>query len=77
MYPYAYSKALEFDAYNTRALYRRAMGFHKLGTTAGLEDAVKDLQTARSLEPDNIQVGNTLGNKGELLNSRRLVATRP
>jgi hypothetical protein len=53
------------------------MGFHKLGTTAGLEDAVKDLQTARSLEPDNIQVGNTLGNKGELLNSRRLVATRP
>jgi len=32
------------------------MGSHKLGTNAGLEQAVKDLQAALSYEPGNAQV---------------------
>eukprot|EP00983_Pelagomonas_calceolata_P120844 1160743-Pelagomonas_calceolata.AAC.4 len=49
-------KALELVPYNARALYRRAVSSHNLGTSEGLEAAVKDLQAAVSYEPGNAQV---------------------
>lgn len=52
----ACSKALDFDPYNVKALYRRADAYQKLGTTADLELCVMDLQEAQSLEPGNHQV---------------------
>ena len=57
------SKALEFDPYSARALYRRAIAKQKQGTNAGLEEAVQDLRSAQSLEPSNAQVS---GSRGEL-----------
>jgi hypothetical protein len=52
------SKALELDAWNVRALYRRAEAHYLLGTTADLELCVGDLQEALKLEPGNTQVSS-------------------
>ncbi|KAF5835161.1 hypothetical protein DUNSADRAFT_7836 [Dunaliella salina] len=69
---FAASKALELVPYNARALYRRAVCSHNLGTSAGLEAAVQDLQAALSLEPGNAQVRACLvAFKEELLEHKR------
>jgi len=57
---YAASKALEYDPYNVKSLYRRAHGHYHSGTSSGLEKAVKDLKEAQALEPGNAQVHATL-----------------
>ncbi|GAX84348.1 hypothetical protein CEUSTIGMA_g11770.t1 [Chlamydomonas eustigma] len=57
---YACSKALELEAWNVRALYRRAEAHYQLGTTANLELCVADLQDALKLEPGNVQVRKAL-----------------
>ena len=59
------SKALELDRWNVRALYRRAEGFYKKGTTADLEMCVSDLQAALKLEPGNSQVGQLLSSHNQ------------
>ncbi|GIL51982.1 hypothetical protein Vafri_7946 [Volvox africanus] len=53
---YACSKALKYDPYNVKALYRRAMAHRQAATTAGLEAAVADLAAANQFEPANSQV---------------------
>ncbi|GIM15086.1 hypothetical protein Vretimale_17847 [Volvox reticuliferus] len=53
---YACSKALKYDPYNVKALYRRAMAHRQAATNAGLEAAVSDLAAANQLEPANNQV---------------------
>mmetsp|Transcript_13923 Transcript_13923/g.37640 ORF Transcript_13923/g.37640 Transcript_13923/m.37640 type:complete len:268 (-) Transcript_13923:324-1127(-) len=69
---FAASKALELVPYNARALYRRAVSSHNLGTSEGLEAAVKDLQAAVSYEPGNAQVRACLvAFKEELLEHKR------
>ncbi|KAG2485046.1 hypothetical protein HYH03_016145 [Edaphochlamys debaryana] len=53
---YACSKALKYDPYNVKALYRRALAHRRTDTRAGLEAAVTDLAAANTLEPANNQV---------------------
>jgi hypothetical protein len=49
-------KALQYDPYSVKALYRRAAALRAVGSSAGLEAAVADLQAANALEPANAAV---------------------
>ncbi|KXZ42687.1 hypothetical protein GPECTOR_124g487 [Gonium pectorale] len=53
---FACSKALRYDPYSVKALYRRALAHRLAASTAGLEAARDDLAEANRLEPANHQV---------------------
>ncbi|GFR42930.1 hypothetical protein Agub_g3828 [Astrephomene gubernaculifera] len=68
---YACSKALKYDPYNVKALYRRALAQRQTGTTAGLEAAAADLAAANQLEPGNNQVRQALAAVRQELREQR------
>ena len=57
---YACTYVLSLDKYNLKALYRRAVAYYSQGTSYTLDQAVEDLLTANSIDPEDKQVSKLL-----------------